>query len=171
MQEFDIGSSLKVQQYLNSQTLDNETLNFLENLKFKKLVSVEEKRDIYKKVERYRVLEQEQLSSPSAETSTEMQELAQDVMYSTGQPIHSIKMSSLKTTEDIEDAMIQSNLRSKNDLFVDIDYDDYSSNSNYVKCKIVSHDHPYAYGISAGARMAITKNGTIITTRNALYNK
>lgn len=171
MQEFDIGSSLKVQQYLNSQTLSDDTLSFLENLKFRKLVSIEEKRDIYKKVERYRVLEQDQFHSPSAEASAEMQELAQDVMYSTGQPINSLNISSLKTTEDIDDAMIQSNLRSKNDLFVDIDYDDYSNNSNYVKCKIVSHDHPYAYGISAGARMAITKNGTIITTKNALYNK
>lgn len=171
MEQFDIGSSLKVQQYLNNQTLDSDTLNFLETLKFKNLLSVEEKRDIYKKVERYRTLEQDQLQTPTAENSTEMQELAQDVIYSTGQSVNSINMSSLKTTEDIENAMIQSNLKSKNDLFVDIDYDDYSSNSNYVKCKIVGHDHPYAYGISAGARMAITKNGTIITTKNALYNK
>lgn len=171
MQDFDIGSSLKMQQYLNSQTLEPETLNFLETLKFRNLMSIEEKQDVVRKVERYRNLEVSQMENPTAENSTEMQELAQDIMYQCGQSVSSIKLSSLKTTEDIENAMIQSNLRSKNDLFVDIDYDDYSNNSNYVKCKIVSHNHPYAYGISAGARMAVTKNGTIITTKNALYNK
>lgn len=171
MDNFDVGSSLKLQSYLNNQDLSQDDMNFVENVKFKDLLSDEEFYDVYKKVERYRVLEQEQIKSPSAATSSEMQEIAQDIMYSTGQPVHSINMSSLKTNKDLEQAMLNSNTKSKNDLFVEIDYDDYSSNSNFVKCKMVSHNAEYAYGIAAGARMIVTKSGKIITTKNALYMK
>jgi hypothetical protein len=127
--------------------------------------------DVNNKVNRYRTLETEQAKNPSSEISSEMQELAQDVMYSTGQAIHSIQMSSFKTGSDLEQAMLSANLRSKNDLFVDIDYGDYSSTSNFVKCKVVGHDYPGAYGIAANARMIVTKDGTVITTKNALYMK
>lgn len=171
MDTFNVGGSLKLQSYLNNQTLDNDTMDFLENVKFKQLMTREEFTDIYNKVQRYRVLEQENIANPSSTISSEMQELAQDVMYSTGSPIHSINMSKLKTNDDLEQVMLETNIRSKNDLFVEIDYDDYSSTSNYVKCKVVGHDSQYAYGIAANARMAVTKSGKIITTKNALYMK
>ena len=172
MDTFNVGSSLKLQSYLNNQTLDNDTMDFLENVNFRQLMTKEEFTDIYNKVQRYRVLEQENIANPSSDISKEMQELSQDVMYSTGSPIHSINMSKLKTNDDLEQAMLETNIRSKNDLFVEIDYDNgYSSTSNYVKCRVVGHDCPYAYGIAANARMAVTKSGKIITTRNALYMK
>lgn len=171
MDVFNVGGSLKLQSYLNNQTIDNDTMDFLENLSFNKLMTREEFTDIYNKVQRYRVLEQENIAHPSSEISGEMQELAQDVMYSTGSPVHSINMSKFKTNDDLEQAMLESNTRSKNDLFVEIDYDDYSATSNFVKCKVVGHDTPYAYGIAANARMVVTKSGKIITTKNALYMK
>lgn len=171
MDSFNVGGSLKLQSYLNNQTLDNDTMDFLENVNFRQLMTREEFIDIYNKVQRYRVLEQENIANPSSDISSEMQELSQDVMYSTGSPIHSINMSKFKTNDDLERAMLETNIRSKNDLFVEIDYDDYSSTSNYVKCKVVGHDTQYAYGIAANARMAVTKSGKIITTKNALYMK
>lgn len=171
MEDFDVGGSLKIQSYLNNQNLDNDQLNFLENMKFSDLMSTDEYEDVDKKVTRYRQLEDLQLENPSVEYSTEMQELAQDIMYQTGKSVNSINMREFKTTTDLENVLAQSNTKSKNDLFVDIDYDDYSSSSNIIKCKIVSHNTPYAYGISAGARMVVTKTGKIITTRSALYMK
>lgn len=171
MENFDVGGSLKMQAYLNNQNLDADDLNFLETMKFRNLMSEEEYNDVNKKVTRYRELEDRQLESPSVEYSTEMQELAQDIMYQTGKSVNSIKMSDFKTNTDLLNVLAESNVRSKNDLFVDIDYDDYNSSSDFVKCKIVSHDTPYAYGISAGAKMAVTKSGKIITTRSALYMK
>ena len=71
MDNFDVGSSLKLQSYLNNQDLSQDDMNFVENVKFKDLLSDEEFYDVYKKVERYRVLEQEQIKSPSAATSSE----------------------------------------------------------------------------------------------------
>ena len=61
MDNFDVGSSLKLQSYLNNQDLSQDDMNFVENVKFKDLLSDEEFYDVYKKVERYRVLEQEQI--------------------------------------------------------------------------------------------------------------
>lgn len=171
MDNFDVGRSLKLQSYLNNQNISQDDMNFVENLKFNDLLSDEEFYDIYKKVERYKTLEKEQEINPSADNSVEMQEIAQDVMYSTGKPVHSISVSNLKTNNDLEQVMLNSNTRSKNDLFVEIDYNDYSNSSNFVKCKVVSHDKDYAYGISAGARMIVTKSGKIITTKNSLYMK
>lgn len=171
MEQFDIGSSLKIQSYLNNQTLDNDTLSFLETLKFKNLMTPEEKHDISKKVSEYKELEVSNKENPSAELSSKMQELAQDVMYSTGASITSLNLNDLKTSEDLDQAMLETNIHSKNDLYVMPDYDDYSRSSNYVKCKLVSHDTEYAYGIIANARMCITKSGKIITTKNALYMK
>ena len=171
MENFDVGGSLKMQAYLNNQNLSTDDLNFLETMKFRDLMSEEEYNDVNKKVTRYKELETSQLESPSAENSTEMQELAQDIMYQTGKSANSINMHDFKTNTDVMNILAESNVRSKNDLFVDIDYDDYSSSSDFVKCKIVSHNTPYAYGISAGAKMAVTKSGKIITTRSALYMK
>lgn len=171
MQTFDVGRSLKVQGYLNNQTMDDDTLNFLDNFKFKELLSPEEKYDVQKKIERYKTLEQENKQSPSADISSEMQELAQDVIYSTGTSITSININDYKTTDDLDNLMLNANLRSKNDLYVYPDYSDYSASSNYVKCNIVSHDYDGAYGISANARMVVTKSGKIITSKNSLYMK
>lgn len=171
MDTFDVGRSLKLQGYLNNQNLEPDDVQFLDTMKFKQLYTEEEFQDIYRKVEKYRVLEQNQLSTPTAENSEEMQELAQDVLYSTGQAVHSIRMSDLKRDVDIERLMTECNTRSKNDLFVQIDYDDYSNNSNFVKCKVVGHDTEWAYGIQANAKMIVTKSGKVITTKNALYSK
>lgn len=171
MDNFNVGSSLKLQSYLNNQNLDADTMNFVENLSFNKLMSSEEFNNVDSKVRKYRALEQENLTNPSSDISKEMKELAEDVMYATGSPIHSINMNNFKTNDDLERAMLETNIRSKNDLFVEIDYDDYSSTSNFVKCKLVGHNTPYAYGIAANARMIITKSGKIITTKNVLYMK
>lgn len=168
---FNVGGSLKLQSYLSNQTLDADTMEFVDSLDFKKLMTSEEFTDIQHKVQKYRMISAENTINPSAELSEAMQELAQDVMYSTGMPIHSITMDKFKTNEDLERAMLECNTRSKNDLFVEIDYDDYSSSSNFVKCKVVGHDAQYAYGISANAKMIVTKSGNIITTKNALYSK
>ena len=171
MEPFNIGNSLKLQSYVNNQELDDDDLNFLDNTKFTDLMTREEFTDIYNEVQRYRVLEQDNIVSPSPERSAQMQELAQDIMYRTGETIQSINMSKLKTVDSLDDIMARANCRSKNDLFVEIDYDDYSNTSNFVKCRVVGHDRPYAYGIAANAKMAITKSGTIITSKNALYSK
>lgn len=171
MDTFNVGSSLKLQSYLNNQTLDADTMEFVDNLNFRKLMTDEEFYNVQNKVQRYRVLERVNGENPSPDTSAEMQELAQDVMYATGMPIHSVNMSNFKTNEDLERAMLECNTRSKNDLFVEIDYEDYSSSSNFVKCKLVGHDSPYAYGIASNAKMIVTKSGKIITTKNALYGK
>lgn len=171
MDTFNIAGNLKLQSYLGNQDLDADMMNFLDDLKFNELMTDEEFYDVQNKVQRYRTLEKDNMQNPSSELSSEMQELAQDVMYSTGMPIHSINLHNLRTSGDIERAMLQCNTRSKNDLFVEIDYDDYSSSSNFVKCNVVGHDCPYAYGISANAKMIVTKSGKIITTKNALYGK
>lgn len=168
---FDITKNLKVQTYLNNQNISDDTLNFLDSMKFNEMYTAEEFADIKYKVDKYRTLDTENRRNPSAEASKLMSELAQDILYSTGKDASKIQLSELFTTDKLDQAFMKTNLRSKNDLWVDIDYDDYSSSSNYVKLNIVGHDHPGAYGISANARMVITKNGTIITTKNALYMK
>lgn len=168
---FDVGSSLKIQQYLNNQSLDGEILNFLGTMKFNDLYTDDQYQDISNKVNTYRALEQENRKNPSAEVSKQLQDLNQDIFYLTGQDASKIQLSNLQTTSKLDAAMMETNLRSKNDLFVEIDYDDYSSNSNYVKCKLTSHNTIGAYGIAANARMIVTKTGTIITTKNALYCK
>lgn len=171
MEDFDIGKSLKLQGYLSNQDLDNDTMNFIDTLNFRDLLSNEEYMDITNKVNKYRTLENQQKENPTSENSSEMQELAQDILYCTGKPVNSISLGSLKTDNDLMQILYNSNIRSKNDLFVDIDYDDYRSNSDFVKCKLVSHNTPYCYGIQANAKMVITKSGKIITTKNALYSK
>ena len=77
MDTFNVGGSLKLQSYLNNQTLDNDTMDFLENVNFRQLMTREEFTDIYNKVQRYRVLEQENIANPSSDISKEMQELSQ----------------------------------------------------------------------------------------------
>lgn len=171
MEDFDVSGSLKLQSYMNNQNIDADTMNFLENTKFSDLLSEEEKYDIERKVNRYKSLEQAQLENVTVENSTEMQELAQDILYATGKQITSLNVSSLKTNQDIANALYQSSAKSKNDLYVDIDYDDYRSSSDYVKCKIVSHNTPYAYGINSDAKIIVTKSGKIITSKSALYTK
>ena len=92
-------------------------------------------------------------------------------MYQTGQDASKIQLADLNTTDKLEQIFMTTNLRSKNDLYVDIDYQDYKNSSNFVKCKVVGHDYMGAYGIAANARMVVTPDGTIITTKNALYMK
>lgn len=171
MENFDVSGSLKLQSYMNNQNVDADTMNFLENTKFSDLISMEEKQDIERKVSRYNSLKQAQLENVTAENSIEMQDLAQDVLYMTGMQIDSLNTNSLKTNQDIANALAQSSARSRNDLYVDIDYDDYRSSSDYVKCKIVSHNAPYAYGINSDAKIIVTKSGKIITSKSALYTK
>ena len=154
MENFDVSGSLKLQSYMNNQNVDADTMNFLENTKFSDLISMEEKQDIERKVSRYNSLKQ-----------------AQDILYMTGMQIDSLNTNSLKTNQDIANALAQSSARSRNDLYVDIDYDDYRSSSDYVKCKIVSHNTPYAYGINSDAKIIVTKSGKIITSKSALYTK
>lgn len=171
MDTFDVSGSLKLQSYINNQNVDLDTMNFLNNTKFSDLLSEEEKIDIERKVNRYKSLEQAQLENVTAENSVEMQELAEDILYATGQQITSLNVNNLKTENDIAQALYQSEAKSKNDLFVDIDYDDYRSSSDYVKCNLVSHNTPYAYGIHSDAKIIVTKSGKIITSKSSLYTK
>lgn len=171
MDTYNVLGSLKLQSYLNNQNVSDETMKCLDTLSIKNLMTSEEFTDIQNKVQRYRTLGKENMECPSSTISAEMQELAQDVMYSTGMPVQSINLNDFKTDADLMSMINESDARSKNDLFVVIDYDDYSSTSNFIKCNVVGHDEPYAYGISANARMVVTKSGKIITTKNALYMK
>lgn len=171
MEPVNVMSTLKVQQYLNNQNLGDDVLNFIDTLKFNSLMTDEQFNDVKDKVERYRTLDAELQRNPSPEVSRACKNLAEDVLYATGQDIKNIKLGELQIVNKLDQAMINTNLRSKNDLFVKVDYDDYSYNSNYVKCTITSHDDPNAYGISPNARMIITKSGKIITMKNAIYSK
>lgn len=171
MEPINVMSTLKVQQYLNNQNLDTDTLNFIDNLKFKDLLTDEQFDDIKSKVETYRRLDNELQINPSPEVSRACKNLAEDILYTTGKDIKTIQLGELQTVNKLDQAMMNTDLRSKNDLFVKVDYDDYSMNSNYIKCTITSHDDPGAYGIAPNARMIITNSGKIITTKNAIYSK
>ena len=168
---FDLVNNLKVQTYLNNQNIDEDELNVLDSMKFSEMYTKEEFSNIKANVDAYRSLEKLVRENPSAEISKKMKDLNQDILYATGKDASKIQLSELFTTSKLDEAFMKTNLRSKNDLWVDIDYNDYSSSSNYIKCKVVGHDYPGAYGISANARMVITKTGTVITTKNVLYPK
>lgn len=168
---FDVSKSLKLQAYLNNQNLDEDTLSKLTSMKFNTMYTKEEFADIKYKVETYRNLDKVNKATPTSEGSKRLKELAEDILYATGESADKIQLSSLFTTDTLDNAFAETNLRSKNDLYVTLDYGDYSSSSNYVKCEVVGHDYPGAYGISANAKMVVTNDGTIITTKNALYMK
>ena len=168
---FDISKSLKLQAYLNNQNLDDDILNKLSSMKFNDMYTKEEFADIKYKVDTYRSLDKANRDTPTSEGSKRLKELAEDILYATGQNADTIQLSNLFTTDTLDEAFGETNLRSKNDLYVTLDYSDYSSTSNYVKCEVVGHDYPGAYGISANAKMVVTNDGTIITTKNALYMK
>lgn len=168
---FNILENLKIQTYLNNQNFDGDTNNYLEKLKFTEMYTPEEFMAIKNNVDKYRVLDEANRKNPTAEVSKVLQELSQDILYQTGQDASKIQLSELNTTQKLEQIFMETELRSKNDLYVDIDYQDYKNSSNFVKCKVVGHDYPGAYGIAANARMVVTPSGTIITTKNALYMK
>ena len=166
--DFEFGNNLKVQRYANEQEIDTSEL---ENLNFTTIYTNQEYEDIKNKVDKYRAIENEHKQNPSAETTKILKQLSEDILYETGQDASKIQLSSLNTTEKLEKAMMQTNLRSRNDLRVDINYDDYSNSSNYCKVKVVGHNHFGAYGISANARMIVLNNGDIIVPKNSLYSK
>ncbi len=163
--------NLKIQSYLNNQNFDSDTNNYLSTLKFSDMYTPDEFMSIKSNVEKYRTLDKANRQNPTAEVSKVLQELSQDILYQTGQDASKIQLSELNTTDKLEQIFLNTNIRSKNDLYVDIDYQDYKNSSNFVKCNVVGHDYPGAYGIAANARMVITPSGTIITTKNALYMK
>lgn len=167
----NILENLKVQTYLNNQNFDGETNQYLATLKFNALYTPEEFMSIKNNVDKYNVLNEANKKNPTAEVSKVLQELSQDILYQTGQDASKINLNSLNTTQKLEEIFMNTELRSKNDLYVDVDYDDYKESSNFVKCNVVGHDCPYAYGIASNARLVVTPNGTIITTKNALYRK
>lgn len=168
---FDLSKNLKIQTYLDKQNLDTDKLSKIDQIKFNEMYTPEEFSDIKYKVETYRELDKVNKETPTSEGSKRLQELSQDILYATGQDASKIQLNELFTTSQLDEAFAETNLRSKNDLYVDIDWNDYSNSSNYVKCNVVGHDHQGAYGIAANARMVVTKNGTVITTKNALYMK
>ena len=168
---FDISKSLKLQAYLNNQNLDNDMLGKLTSMRFNDMYTAEEFADIKYKVETYRNLDKANRETPTSEGSKRLKELSEDILYATGLDANTIQLSELFTTDILDKAFAETNLRSKNDLYVMLDYNDYSSTTNYVKCEVVGHDYPGAYGISANAKMVVANDGTIITTKNALYMK
>ena len=161
---FNILENLKIQTYLNNQNFDTDTNNYLLKLKFNELYTPEEFMAIKNNVDKYRTLDEANRKNPTAEVSKVLQELSQDILYQTGQDASKIQLR-------LDQIMMETPLRSKNDLYVRPNYDDYKESSNYIKCEVVGHDSPYAYGIAANARMCVTPDGTIITTKNALYRK
>ena len=168
---FNVLDNLKVQTYLNNQNFDADTNNYLSTLKFTEMYTPEEFMSIKNNVDKYRALDEANRQNPTAEVSKVLQELSQDILYQTGQDATKIQLSQLNTTQRLEQIFMETELRSKNDLYVDIDYNDYKNSSNFVKCNVVGHDYPGAYGIAANARLVVTPSGTIITTKNALYMK
>lgn len=168
---FDLMNNLKVQTYLNNQNLSEDTVNKLDSMKFNEMYTNEEFSNIKANVEAYRSLENLIKENPSPEVSKKMEELNHDILYATGKDASKVQLSELYTTQDLDQAFMETNLRSKNDLWVELDYEDYSSSSNYIKCKVVGHDSPCAYGISANARIIVTRTGKVITTKNAIYPK
>ena len=166
--DFDFSKNLKVQRYANEQNIDTSEI---ETLDFNTMYTVEEYQNIKNTVEKYRAVENEHKQNPSVETTRILKELSEDIMYQTGQDASKIQLSSLNTQDKLEKAMMETNLRSRNDLRVDINYDDYSSNSNYCKVRVVGHNYFGAYGISANARMIVLNNGDIIVPKNSLYSK
>ena len=135
------------------------------------LYTPEEFMAIKNNVDKYRTLDEANRKNPTAEVSKVLQELSQDILYQTGQDARKVQLAELNTTQRLDQIMMETPLRSKNDLYVRPNYDDYKESSNYIKCEVVGHDNPYAYGIAANARMCVTPDGTIITTKNALYMK
>lgn len=167
----NILENLKIQSYLNNQNFDSDTNQYLSTLKFKDMYTSDEYMSIKNNVEKYRALDAANKQNPTSEVSKVLQELSQDILYQTGQDASKIQLADLNTTDKLEQIFLQTNLKSKNDLYVDIDYDDFKESSNFVKCIVVGHDSQYAYGIAANARIVVIPDGTIITTKNALYRK
>lgn len=168
---FNVLENLKIQTYLNNQNFDADTNDYLLKLKFNELYTPDEFMAIKNNVDKYRTLDEANRKNPTAEVSKVLQELSQDILYQTGQDASKIQLAELNTTQRLDQIMMETPLRSKNDLYVRPNYDDYKEGSNYIKCEVVGHDNPYAYGIAANARMCVTPDGTIITTKNALYMK
>lgn len=168
---FNVLENLKIQTYLNNQNFDADTNDYLLKLKFNELYTPEEFMTIKNNVDKYRTLDEANRKNPTAEVSKVLQELSQDILYQTGQDASKVQLAELNTTQRLDQIMMETPLRSKNDLYVRPNYDDYKESSNYIKCEVVGHDNPYAYGIAANARMCVTPDGTIITTKNALYMK
>ena len=122
---FDISKSLKLQAYLNNQNLDNDMLGKLTSMRFNDMYTTEEFADIKYKVETYRNLDKVNRETPTSEGSKRLKELSEDILYATGLDANAIQLSELFTTDILDKAFAETNLRSKNDLYVTYASDNY----------------------------------------------
>ena len=169
----NVANSLKLQNYLNSQNLGSDELNFLETVNLSNLILKPTFDAIKAQVSRYNELKAnvENGQGDLALQSDEMKNLANDIFYETGKDANTIQIDSLETVDKLEKALLNSNITSKNDLFVKPIYDEYDPTSDYVKVELTSMNSMDRYGIHSGARMAITPSGKIIVAKNSLYAK
>ena len=169
----NVAGSLKLQQYMNNQTIEPEDMEFLETTNFRNLLLKSEFDNIKAQVERYNTLKNnvDNNSGDIALQSDEMKNLAANIFYETGRDANTIQLSSLDTVSRLDKVLVNSNITSKNDLFVKPIYDEWDESSDYIKVEVVDRGEPYKYGIQTGAKMAITNSGKIIVTKKSLYSR
>lgn len=173
MEGIDISKSLKLQNYLDKQQLDNEQRTYLDVVDLSNLMLKSEFDMVRAQVERYNVLKAqvEKREGDIVLASEEMKYLANNVLGETGRDINTIELSQLDTVTKIEELLQGSGIKSNNDLVVRFSDDDFFSKNDYVRMSISGQESWGRYGIRTGTRIAITKSGKILTVRSALYEK
>lgn len=173
MEGIDISKSLKLQNYLNQQKLDQEQRSYLDTVDLSDLMLKSEFETVQTQVERYHTLKAqvEKGEGDIISASEEMKYLANNVLSETGRDINTIELSQLDTVIKIEELLQSSGIKSNNDLVVRFSDDDFFRRNDYVRMSISGPEPWGGYGIRTGARIAITKSGKILTVRNALYEK
>lgn len=167
--------SIKLQKYMDKQALDVDDYEFLEKVKLEELLTKANFDTVKNEVARYNELK-EAIKEPSADIaliSDEMKRLRNEVLVQVNRDIDMIDLGTLDTTDKLEDILSRAS-KSENDLVVTfVPVDRNISNDDYVRLELYSMERQYMprLGINTGARMVITKDGTIITPRNAIYSK
>jgi len=173
VEEIDISKSLKLQNYLEQQELNEEERTYLDIVDLSNLMLKSEFEAIKSQVERYHTLKSqvEKGEGDIILASDEMKYLANSVLGETGRDINTIDLSQLNTVTMIEKMLQNSGIKSNNDLIVRFSDDDYFNRNDYVRMSISGKENWGRYGIKSGARIAITRSGKILTARNAIYEK
>lgn len=175
MESIDVLKSLKLQNYLDRQTLNGEERAYLDQVSLYNLMLKSEFDNVKSQVEKYNHLKSqvEKGEGDIVLAGEEMKYLANSILAETGRDINIIDLSQISTVTRIEELLQNSGIKSNNDLMVKIsdEEDTFFNNSDYVRLSLAGPEPWSRYGIKPGARMAITKSGKILTTRKALYSK
>ena len=167
--------SVKLQKYMDRQTLDLDDYTFLKQVKLEELLTRANFDTIKNEVARYNELK-ETISQPGSNValiSDEMKRLRNEVLVQVNRDIDMIDLRTLDTVNKLEDILAKG-VKSENDLVLTfVETDRNISNDDYVRLELYSMEKPYMpkLGINTGARMVIDKDGTVITPRNAIYFK